>query len=142
MLAAMLSNERKPRVLMAVSPRAAERMCRVLEGLELERPASLSDMTHALRCSSFNLVIVGCHFDGSRAIEAVNTALMHAAGARIVCVRAAPFCSSLGEATLAAFHAAAEALGVDGFLDVLQFPDDPGGNARVRALLERLVYVL
>jgi len=68
MLRAMFAGQRRPRVLMAVSEGAAERMCRILDGLEVERPAAMPQFVHALRCSSFDLVVVGAHFDGSRAI--------------------------------------------------------------------------
>jgi hypothetical protein len=114
-------------------------MCRILEGLELEQPASLGMFAHALRCSSYDLVVIGCHFDGSHAIEAVRTARWHAPEVPLACVLAAPFSSRLGEATLTAFHAASEELGADCFVDLLQFPDDAEGNARVRALLQSRV---
>jgi hypothetical protein len=126
---------------MAVSERAAPRMRRVLDGLEFDQPASLYQFSHALRCSPFDLVIVGCMFDGSRAIEAIRMAKLHAAHVPLACVRAAPFSTALGEATLSAFHAAAEELGADCFVDLLQFADDVEGNSRVRTLLERLAFV-
>jgi hypothetical protein len=137
----MPSHERKPRVLMAVSERAAQRMLRVLSGWEVASAASLPQFVHALRCCEHDLVIVGCHFDGSRALEALKSATAHAPRVPLACVLAAPFSSHLGEGTVAAFHAAAEELGVDCFIDVLQFPDDEAGNARVHAMLERLLFV-
>jgi hypothetical protein len=137
----MAARQRTLRVLMAVSERAAARMRRVFDGLEFERPDSLSQFSHALRCSPFDLVVVGCMFDGSRAIEAIKIARLHAPHMPLACVRAAPFTSALGEGTLAAFHAATEELGADCFVDLLQFPDDAEGNARVRTLLERLACV-
>jgi len=141
MLRAMFAGQRRPRVLMAVSEGAAERMCRILDGLEVERPAAMPQFVHALRCSSFDLVVVGAHFDGSRAIDAIKTARMHAGHVPLACVRAAAFCTPLGEATLAAFRSAAEELGADCFVDVLQFPDNAEGDARVRRMFERLLYV-
>ena len=65
----------------------------------------------------------------------------HSPQARLVCVRAGPFCNPLGEATLAALQTAAEELGINGFVDLPEFPDDDAGNARVRAMFERLVFV-
>ena len=141
MLRAMLPGQRRPRVLMAVSEGAAERMCRILGGLELERPVAMPQFVHALRCSSFDLVVVGSHFDGCRAIDAIKIARTHAADVPLACVRATPFCTPLGDATLAAFRSAAEELGADCFVDVLQFPDNAEGDARVRGMLERLVCV-
>jgi hypothetical protein len=137
----MLSDERRPRVLMAVSPRAADRVGRILHGFRLECPASLGQLAHAVRCASFDLVIVGSHFDGSRALEALKMVRWHAPQVPLACVRAVPFCNPLGEATLAALQGAAEELGIDCFVDVLQFPDDDAGNARARAIFERLVFV-
>lgn len=137
----MLANGRRARVLMAVSPRAAERMSRILQGVEVRQAASLGELAYALRCDSFGLVVVGCHFDGSRALEAIETARSNAPAAALACVLAAPFESALGGGTLAAFEAAAAELGIDCFIDVMQFPDDAAGNARVRSILERLVFV-
>jgi hypothetical protein len=137
----MLSDEHTPSVLMAVSPRAADRIRRILHGFRLECPASLGELAQALRSSSFDVVVVGSHFDGSRALEASRMVRWHAPQVPLACVRGAPFCNPLGEATLAAFRAAAEELGVDCFVDVLQFADDDAGNARLRAMFDRLVFV-
>ena len=137
----MLSDKRRPRVLLAVSTGAQERMSRILAGYHLERPASLRELAFAMRCSAFDLAVVGSHFDSSRAIEALKTVLLNAPQVPLVCVRASPFDSTLGEATLAAFEAAAEEIGVDCYVDVLKFPDDAAGNARVRALFDRLLHV-
>ena len=137
----MLSDEHTPRVLMAVSPRAADRIGRILHGFRLECPGSLSELAQALHSSSFDVVVVGSHFDGSRAIEALKMVRWHAPQVPLACVRGAPFCNPLGEATLAAFRAAAEELGVDCFVDVLRFADDDAGNARLRAMFDRLVFV-
>ena len=107
------------RALLAVSPRAVDRMSRILAGWDLTQPPSLHAMVDDLRCKRFELIIVGHFFDDSQAIEAVRSA-------------------ALGEGALAAFHAAAEPLGADCFVDVLKFPDNPEGNAQVRAILDRL----
>jgi hypothetical protein len=137
----MLSGKHAPRVLMAVSPGAADRIGRILHGFRLECSGSLGELAQALRSSSFEVVVVGSHFDGSRAIEALKMVRWHAPQVPLVCVRGAPFCNPLGEATLAAFRAAAEELGVDCFVDVLQFADDDAGNARLRTMFDRLVFV-
>ena len=137
----MLPYGRRRRVLTALDPRAEDRMCRILEGLEPSRVGELSELVHALGCGSFDLVIVGSHFDGSRGIEALRYARLLAPYAALACVRVVPFSTALGDATLTAFQAAAEGLGADGFVDVLEFADDEEGNARVRAMLDRLMYV-
>src|SRR5918999_4732106 len=134
----MRARDHSARVLLAVSGRAAERMCRILDGWEIRRVESLHALAQELRRASYDLVIVGQLFDDSRAIEAVRTALRQAPRVPVVCVRAAPFQSALGEAAICAFRAAAEELGAECFIDVLQFPDDPEGDARVRTLIERL----
>jgi hypothetical protein len=137
----MRARGREPRVLLAVSERAAERMCRILDGWEIVQPESLRALVHEVRCTTYDLVVVGHLFDGSRAIEAVKTALLHAPDVPLICVRAAAFRTSLGEAAIGAFQSAAEELGAECFIDVLHFPDDPEGNVRVRRLIERLAYV-
>lgn len=126
------------RALLAVSPRAVDRMSRILAGWDLTQPPSLHAMVDDLRCKRFELIIVGHFFDDSQAIEAVWTALQQAPHVPLVCVCGAPFRGPLGEGALAAFHAAAEQLGADCFVDVLKFPDNPEGNAQVRAILDRL----
>jgi hypothetical protein len=125
------------RVLVAVSPRAAQRMGRVLHGFEVELAHSVRGIAAALRRDRFDLVIVGAHFDRSNAMHAVTTVRSLACDVPLACVRAAPFSTGLGEGTLAAFRAASEELGVDCFVDLLEFPDDDAGNARARAVLER-----
>jgi hypothetical protein len=137
----MHARKRRPRVVLAVSMRAAERMNRVFEGWQVTRPASVAELSQVLRMGSADLVVVGSLFDGSRAIEAVKAARRDAPGVPLVCVRAAPFYSALGRSALAALRCAAEELGADCFIDVLEFPDDAEGNRRVRAMLERLACV-
>lgn len=132
----MQRGERRPRVLVAVSERAAERMGRVLQGFASEWCGSVEELRHALQRSQYDLVVVGSRFDGSNAIEAVKAVVQERA-APLACVRAAPFGVPLGDATLAAFRVAAEELGARCFVDVLQFPDDAAGNAELRAMLER-----
>jgi hypothetical protein len=56
----------------------------------------------------------------------------------VVCVRGAPF-SHLAETTLEASRMALSELGAQDFIDLLEYPDDALGNARVRAMLERLL---
>lgn len=137
----MLMNERRPHVLLAVDPRVAQRMLRILEGFAVERAATVADVAGALQRSRFDLVIVDSHFDRSHAIEATQAVLAKARDVPLVCVRAMPFNTFLTGASVAAFRAAAVALGADLFLDVLQFPDDDAGNARARAMLERVALV-
>lgn len=134
----MLWDTRKPHVLTAVSPRAAKRMSRILQGFVVQRAYSATDVARALRCWSFDVVIVGSRFDGPNAIEAVKLVLGRTPGVPLVCVHLERFCPAAEQATLAAFRAACEELGVD-FVDVLSFPDDEAGNARVRAELESIL---
>jgi hypothetical protein len=137
----MVCEERRPRVLMAISPRAVDRVGRILRGFTLERAATLGELTHAMRRPSFDLVVVGSRFDGSRAIEALKVVRSHAPHIALACVRPTPFCNPLGGATLEAFQVAVGELGANCFVDMLQFPDDDAGNARVRAIFERLMSV-
>jgi hypothetical protein len=131
------AKSRKPRVLLAVTPGAAERMGRILEGWEIERPQSLPAFVEALHSGSYDAVVVGHFFDDSRAIEALAAARQDAPRAPLVCVRAVPFSCALGDAAISAFQAAAQQLGARCFIDVLQFADNPEGNGRVRSIVER-----
>lgn len=135
----MVSNEGRPRVLLAIGPRALERMLRILEGFAVEHAATVNEVARALEPQHFDMIIVGSHFDSSNAVGAVKLVLSRAPDVPLACVHALPFSVGLGEAALGAFRAACEELGVDSFLDLREFPDDEAGNARVRAMLERLL---
>jgi hypothetical protein len=55
----------------------------------------------------------------------------------VVCVRGLP--SRLGHRSLHALRTVLDELGARDFIDLLEYPDDALGNARVRAMLERLM---
>ena len=71
-------------------------------------------------------------------IDALKEAVSRAARTPVVCLRGTGFVSALGAGTVEALRLASEALGADCFIDLGRFPDDAAGNARVRAMIERL----
>jgi hypothetical protein len=127
-----------PRVLVAIARNNRRRIALMLRGWNVEHVETSSELARALGERPYDLVIVGAHFDESKAIEALKAALVHAQGIPVVCVFAGRFRSSLGGGTLQALRLATEALGAAHFLDLDSFGDDAAGHARVRALLERL----
>ena len=86
----------------------------------------------------FDLVVIGAHFDFSRGIETLVEVLRHRPACPVVCIRASPF-DALGPASFDAYSMACIELGATDVLDLLNFPDDEAGNARVCALFERLI---
>jgi hypothetical protein len=129
----------KPRVLVAVGPRAVPRLRAILSAWSQAAFArDLRELPGALR-QGFDLIVIGAHFDGSRGVDTLVEVMRHHPRCPVVCLRAAPFGSRLGAATFDAYSTACLELGADDVLDLLAFPDDDEGNARVRALLQRIM---
>jgi len=126
-----------PRVLVAVSPQAKERMRRILADCELRFADTACDLLHALDNEQCDMLIVGAHFDESSAVSALERVLSRPESFPVVCVRGLP--SMFGKGSLAAFRMALSELGTQNFIDLLEYPDDDAANARVRAMLLRLI---
>jgi CheY-like chemotaxis protein len=130
-----------PSVLIAADAPAQRRLGGILQGYRCFYVASMQPLASALRGGDFDLIMIDAAFDGCNAIEALGHSLRNRKHATIVSVRAQALCGKLGHGTREAFRAACGELGVDCFLDLLEFPEDAAGNARVRKMLERLVRV-
>ena len=126
------------RVLLAVAPETRPRMNAVAEGWDARYVESAASLVRALATERHDLIIVGAHFDESNVIDALKEAVSRAARTPVVCLRGTGFVSALGAGTVEALRLASEALGADCFIDLGRFPDDAAGNARVRAMIERL----
>lgn len=127
-----------PRVVAAVSRDIQRRLRAILPECEVrfvQTGAQLARMLDEARC---DMVIIGMHFDESSAIAALERVLSRKETFPVVCVRGVPF-SRLGQPALDALRLALGALGAQNFIDLLQYPDDERGNARVGAMLERLI---
>jgi hypothetical protein len=129
------------RVLVAVIGPAKARMSAILAGHHVVWADTLDDVINALEHPLFDIAVVGAQFDDSRALDALSYAVMRLDRGAVVCVRTVPF-AQLGPSTFDALRAACNELGVQCVLDLLEFPDDEAGNARVRTMLERLALSL
>ena len=127
-----------PRVVAAVSRRVQRRIRAVLPECELHFVQTGAQLARALDEERCDMVIIGAHFDSSTAVAAIEEILSRRETFPVVCVRGLPF-RSLGPPAIKALRMALDELGAQNFIDLLEYPDDALGNARVRAMLERLL---
>jgi hypothetical protein len=127
-----------PRVMAAVSRRVQRRIRAILPGCELRFVQTAAQLARALDEERCDLLIIGTHFDASSAIAALERILARGQACPVVCVRGLPF-RGLGQPALNALRLALDGLGARNFIDLLEYPDNARGNARVRAMLERLL---
>jgi hypothetical protein len=126
-----------PRVVVAVSPELRPRIRAILPDCELRFVASGPELLHALEEERCDALIVGVHFDESTAVAALERALSSGDICPVVFVRGRG--TIYGQRSLHALRMALEELGAENFLDLLHYPDDALGNARLRATLEPLI---
>lgn len=127
-----------PRVLAAVSRGLEPRLRTILPECELCFVHTGAELVRALDESRWDMLIVGMSFDESSAIAALERVVERGERFPVVCVRGVPF-GRLGRPALDALRMALGELGAQNFIDLLEYPDDALGNARVRAMLERLL---
>jgi hypothetical protein len=127
------------RVVAAVSPDVQRRIRAILPGCELHFVHTGGELLRALEGERCDMLIVGSHFDESTAVAALERVLARGKTCPVVCVRGMPFASRLGKPTIEALRMASNELGAQHFIDLLQYSDEENGNARVRAMLERLL---
>ena len=123
-------------VLIATSVETQRRLIAALQGLDVVCAASAGEVRAALAGQRFDLIIVGAHFDESKALEMIEEIQRTPHGACVVCVRGTPF-HHVGRPAMEAFRVACEALGARRVVDLLDYPDDPAGNRAIRELFER-----
>lgn len=129
----------RPRVVVAVSPPLQTRIRSILRGWELRFVETVAELGVALDEAPYDMVIVGLHFDESSAVAAVQQIFTRGAGVPVVCVRGVPF-TQLRERTLHGLRLALNELGAENFIDLLHYPNDAVGNARIEVMLERLAF--
>ena len=134
----MTSRPQPPRVVAAVSPELRRRIRTVLPACRLCFVDTGAQLARALDEARCDMVIVGLHFDDSSAVAALERVMSREETFPVVCVRGRPF-SRLGETAIDASRLALRQIGAHNFIDLLEYPDDALGNARVQAMLERLL---
>jgi hypothetical protein len=125
-----------PRVVAAVSSYLRPRILAVLAGRELCFVSTGSELVSALGAAPCGLLIVEVHFDESAAAAALRCALAGEARFPVVCVRDV-LGAKPAHAALNALRTTFGSVGARDFIDLWQHPEDEGGNALVRARLER-----
>lgn len=134
----MLPPPGAPCVVAAVSRNVQRRIRAILPDCELRFVETGAELLRALDDTACDLLIIGLHFDQSSAAQALQRVLARDQAFPVVCVRGLPF-SRLGHPALEASRLALSELGAHNFIDLLEYPDDALGNARVRAMLDRLL---
>jgi hypothetical protein len=134
----MISPPDAPRVVAAVRRTVQRRIRAILPDCELRFVETGAELLRVLDEQPCDLLIVGLHFDQSSAAQALQRVLSRDETFPVVCVRGLPF-SLLSHSALEAARLALSELGAHNFIDLLQYPDDALGNARVRAMLDRLL---
>jgi hypothetical protein len=132
-----MSAPQLPRVVAAMSPQAHERMRRILAGCDLRFPETGPDLLRVLDDERCDMLIVGAHFDESTAVAALERVLSRPEAFPVVCVRGLR--SMFGQRSLRALRMALNEMGAQNFIDLLEYPDDDAGNARVRGMLLQLI---
>jgi hypothetical protein len=125
------------RVIAAVARDGQPRLRAILAADELRFVQTGSELVRALAEARCDLLIVEVHFDESTAVAALKCVLARGETFPVVCIREAPFAKP-GHAALDALRMALGAVVVQAFIDLLEYPDDAAGNARVRSMLEGL----
>ena len=127
-----------PRVVAAVRRDVQRRIRAVLPGCELRFAETGDELARALDEARCDQLILRLHFDESSTVAALERVLSRRETFPVVCVRGVPF-ARLGDTALEASRLALGELGAQHFIDLLEYPDDALGNARVRVMLERLL---
>lgn len=126
-----------PRVVVAVSPELRPRIRAILPACELRFVESGPQLLRALDEERCDMLILGVHFDESTAVAALEHALSNGEMCPVVFVRGRR--TIYGARSLHALRMALDELGAQNFIDLLRYPDDALGNARVQAMLERVI---
>ena len=128
----------RKRVLVADIPESDRRLTEVLHGHELAFARTLGEAARILEQRDFDLIVIGVHFDDSRMFDLVRH--VRSGGQEeppVACVRSTRFVSPA--LSIEGLEMAVQALSADCFVDLLQFQDEPSGDAPLRAALQRYV---
>ena len=132
----------RTKILVAVVHDNRERLVHVLEGHELVFVDNGEDARELLDRDVFGLVMVGVHFDESQMFTLLGDIRSHAKYRKVpvLCVLGS-WGRMLSEVAVEGLDHAVKALRANGFLNLLHFPDDEEGNARVRRIADYLILI-
>ena len=132
----------RTKILVAVVHDNRERLVHVLEGHELVFVDNGEDARELLDRDVFGLVMVGVHFDESQMFTLLGDIRSHAKYRKVpvLCVLGS-WGRMLSEVAVQGLDHAVKALMANGFLNLLHFPDDEEGNARIRRITDYLILI-
>ena len=104
----------------------------ILAGHRVAWVQTFDEVRAALLREHFDVAVLGTHFAESNALDVLRHIRERSPGCRIACVRGVPFPHGLGRGTMEAFEHACTVLGAAIVIDLLQYPDDEGGDAAIR----------
>ena len=114
----------------------------MLEGHELVFVENGDDARDQLERERFGLVLLGVHFDESQMFSLLGDIRAHAKYRKVpmLCVLGS-WGRMLSEVAVEGLDHAVKALMANGFLNLLHFADDDGGNARIRRIVDYLILI-
>ena len=132
----------RTKILVAVVHDNRERLVHVLEGHDLVFVDNGEDARELLDRDVFGLVMVGVHFDESQMFTLLGDIRSHAKYRKVpvLCVLGS-WGRMLSEVAVEGLDHAVKALRANGFLNLLHFPDDGEGNARIRRIADYLILI-
>jgi PleD family two-component response regulator len=130
------------KILVAVGNDNRERLTRVLEGHELVFVDDGDAARECLENYRFGLVCLGVHFDESQMFSLLGDIRSHAMYRKvpILCVLGS-WGRMLSEVAVEGLDHAVKAMMANGFLNLLHFPDNAEGNARIRRIVDYLILI-
>ena len=130
------------RVLVAVTPDREERIERILAGHDLMFVKTSREAMSLLEKEGFAIVILGVHFDESQMFSLLSDIRAHAKHRKIpvLCVLGSRG-RALTDVAIEGLDHAVKAMTANGFLNLMNFPDDEEGNARIRRIIDYLILI-
>jgi PleD family two-component response regulator len=130
------------KILVAVLHDNRDRLARVLEGHDLVFVETCEEARPLLENERFGLVFLGVHFDESQMFSLLGEIRGHAKYRKvpILCVLGT-WGRMLSEVAVEGLDHAVKAMMANGFLNLMHFPDDAEGNARIRRIADYLILI-
>lgn len=132
----------KTKILVAVVHDNQERIAGILAGHDLKFVTTSEEARSLLETEKFGLVVLGVHFDESQMFSLLGDIRAHAKYRKvpILCVLGS-WGRTLSEVAVEGLDHAVKAMMANGFLNLLHFPDDDEGNARIRRIVDYLILI-
>jgi PleD family two-component response regulator len=130
------------KILVAVIPDDEDRLQRILAGHDLRFVKTREDAWSLLEKEPFGMVVISVHFDESQMFSLLADIRAHAKYRKVpvLCVLAAPG-RIISDVAIEGLDHAVKAMMANGFLNLLNIPDDDEGNARIRRIADYLILI-